>query len=35
MTSNDKTQNYKFVDLIESFSFHIQSIFIQHHTRKL
>jgi hypothetical protein len=28
MISNIKTQNYKFVDLIESYNFHVESIFI-------
>ena len=29
MTSNEKTQNYKVVDLVESYNFHIKIIFIR------
>ena len=29
MTSNEKTQNYKVVDLVESYNFHIEIIFVQ------
>ena len=29
MTSNEKTQNYKVVDLVESYNFHIKNIFIR------
>ena len=29
MTSNEKTQNYKVVDLVECYNFHIEVIFIR------
>ena len=29
MTSNEKTQNYKVVDLVESYNFHIEIISVQ------
>ena len=29
MTSNEKTQNYKVVNLVESYNFHIEIIFVQ------
>ena len=35
MISNEKTQNYKFVDPTESYNFHIESISIWHHIRKI
>jgi hypothetical protein len=30
MSSNEKTQNYKVIDLIESYNFDINFIFVQH-----
>jgi hypothetical protein len=35
MLSNAKIQNYKFVDLTESYNFHIENISIWHHIRKI
>jgi hypothetical protein len=35
MISNAKIQNYKFVDPIESYKFHIENISIWHHIRKI
>jgi hypothetical protein len=35
MTSNEKSLNYKVVDLIESYKFRIKFIFTQVHTKKL
>jgi len=34
MISNVKTRNYKFVDLIKIYNFHIKSISIWHHIRR-
>jgi hypothetical protein len=33
--SNEKTQNYKVVDSIESYNFHVESIFIWRYTETL
>jgi hypothetical protein len=35
MTSNEKGLNYKVVDLVESYNFHINFILIRVHTKKL
>jgi hypothetical protein len=35
MSLNEKTQNYKVVDLIESYNFDINFIFIRHHMKEL
>jgi hypothetical protein len=35
MSSNEKTQNYKVVDLIESYNFHINFIFIRRRIKEL
>jgi hypothetical protein len=34
MTSNEKSLNYKVIDLIESYNFHINFTFIRIHTKK-
>ena len=34
-TSNVKTQNYKDVDLIESYNFDLKNIFISQHTEQI
>ena len=34
MTSNENTQNYKVVDLVESYNFHIKIIFIRVRMKK-
>jgi hypothetical protein len=35
MTSNEKSLNYKVIDLIESYNFHINFTFIRIHTKKV
>jgi hypothetical protein len=35
MTSNEKTLNYKIVDLVEIYNFHIKFTSIRVHTKKL
>jgi transposase len=35
MTSNEKTLNYKIIDLVESYNFHIKFTSIRVHAKKL
>jgi hypothetical protein len=35
MISNQKSLNYKVVDLVKYYNFGIKSVFIGHHTKKL